>query len=78
MRTLKLFTLSAIVIIAFCFGKLAGTPDNNELQTAKKYLGEVKYNLQKAASDYNGHRTQAVNYVDLAMKEINDGLATPK
>jgi hypothetical protein len=83
MRTLKLFAVSAIIIIAFCFGKLVNTTkqeqsNNNELLAAKKYLGEVKHNLQKAASDYNGHRTKAVDYVDLAMKEINDGLATQK
>src|SRR5450631_4095043 len=34
-RTLKVLAFSAVVLAAFCFGKFAGTPDNNELQSAK-------------------------------------------
>jgi len=45
---------------------------------AKKALENAEKQLQQAAHDYNGHRTKAIELVDQAIKEINEGIASDK
>lgn len=78
MKTIKLFAIGAAVIGAFCFGKSMATGNHPEMMAAKEKLESAKINLQKAAHDYSGHRAKAIEHVDLAIKEINDGITSVK
>ncbi|MGZ4035159.1 MAG: hypothetical protein ACXVPU_06800 [Bacteroidia bacterium] len=83
MKTLKIFTVSALIIFAFCFGKSINNPTtlpekHPEMMAAKKHLEEAKAELKKAAHDYAGHRVKAIELTDGAIKEIMDGIASEK
>jgi predicted lipid-binding transport protein (Tim44 family) len=56
-----------------------GAPANDKdehphMDAAKKALDNAKNQLQQAVHDYNGHRAKALDLVDQALKEINEGL----
>jgi hypothetical protein len=72
MKTLKLFALAALLIGSFCFGRSLNKTEMKvveypEMMAAKKHLEGAKDNLQKAAKDYDGHRTKAVQLVEKAI-----------
>ncbi|MGZ3932796.1 MAG: hypothetical protein ACXVP0_16125 [Bacteroidia bacterium] len=77
MKTIKTLAICAAIVGAFCFGK-AYQEKHPHMTAAKTKLEEAKAQLQKAAHDYSGHRTKAVSFVDQAIKEINDGIASDK
>ena len=74
MRTIKLLSLSAIIILAFCFGRTLGGDKHPMMAAAKKNLEQAKANLQKGQHDFGGHRVKAIALVDQAMKEIEEGI----
>ena len=79
MKTVKIFALSALVIGAFCFGKSLSKVETKiveypELNMAKKDLMSGKSHLDKAAKDFGGHRSKASEYVDKAIKEIDEAV----
>jgi len=71
--TLKTLAICAVVVGAFCFGKSFNTAAEEypELMAAKNHLTQGKTNLQKAASDFDGHRVKAIEHLDKAINEIN-------
>jgi len=80
MKTIKLFSLGALVIGAFCFGKVSDSMQDKHphMSAAKNKLQDAKDQLQKAAHTYEGHRVKAIEYIESALKEINEGLASNK
>ena len=52
--------------------------DRPHMDDAKKALENAKKQLKEAAHDYNGHRAKALELVDQAIKEINEGLESEK
>jgi hypothetical protein len=79
MKTIKSLTIGVAIIAAFCFGKAMNFQEKHpHMKGAKVKLEEAKNQLQKAEHDYNGHRTKAVGYIDQAIKEINEGIASEK
>jgi hypothetical protein len=80
MKTIKLFALGALLIGAFCFGKVTNSLQEKHphMSAAKNKLQEAKDQLQKAAHTYDGHRVKAIEYIESALKEINEGLASQK
>jgi hypothetical protein len=79
MKKIKLLAIGALVMGAFCFGKVVGTSEAAaleypEMNAAKKNLEAAKANLQKAAKSFSGHRDEAIKYADKAIKEIDEGI----
>jgi len=84
-RLLALGALVAVVGSGTAYGVLAqGTKPTGEkephpeMTRAKTQLQAAKVSLQKAARDYSGHRTKAVELIDKAIKEIDAGIASDK
>ena len=79
MNKIKVLTISALIIGAFCFGKVlntSGFADKHPMmEAAKKNLEQAKNNLKNAAHDFGGHRIKAIALVDQAIKEIEEGIA---
>ena len=83
MRKIKLVGISVLAIGAFCFGKVVGASDKvqekyPEMMAGKKHLEQAKENLKEAMHDYNGHRVNAIEHIDKAIKEIEEGIASEK
>jgi hypothetical protein len=79
MKTLKLFALSAVMIGSFCFGKSLSKVEIKvveypELNAAKKALLDANSHLAKAAKDFGGHRNKAAEYIDKAIKEVDEAV----
>lgn len=79
MKTFKIMSVSALVVVAFCFGKTFSSFEKNlvefpELNAAKKNLMESKNHLDKAAKDFKGHRAKAIEYTDKAIKEVDQAI----
>jgi hypothetical protein len=79
MKIIKNLALSALVVGAFCFGKSLSTVETKiveypELNMAKKSLMDAKSHLDKAAKDFGGHRSKANDYVDKAIKEVDEAV----
>ena len=79
MKTVKLFALSAVIVAAFCYGKSLSKVEIKiveypELNAAKKGLMDANAHLAKAAKDFGGHRSKAAEYVDKAIKEIDEAV----
>jgi hypothetical protein len=49
--------------------------EHPQMESAKKDLESAKSQLQAAADDYGGHRKQAIELIDKALGQINQGLA---
>jgi hypothetical protein len=77
MKTIKVIAISALVIGAFCFGK-SYQGKHPHMEGAKLKLNEAKNQLQKAEHDYNGHRAKAIEHINMAIKEIDEGIASQK
>lgn len=77
MKTIKVMAVSALVIGAFCFGK-SYQGKHPHMEAAKLRLDEAKNQLQKASHDYNGHRVKAIEHINMAIKEIDEGIASQK
>jgi hypothetical protein len=52
--------------------------EHPHMDAAKKALENAKAQLEQAAHDYNGHRVKALDLVNQAIKEINEGIASDK
>ena len=77
MKTIKLAGVCALIVGAFCFGRILDDK-HPHMNAAKLKLEEAKAQLQKATHDYSGHRAKAIEHIDIAWKEINDGIASQK
>ena len=70
--TLKTVAICALMISAFCFGKAAA--EFPELNAAKRNLQQAKINLEKAATDFGGHKMKAAEAVEKAIKEVDEAI----
>jgi uncharacterized membrane-anchored protein YhcB (DUF1043 family) len=48
------------------------------MEKARHHLEQAKQQLSEAAHDYNGHRSEAVRFVDQALEQIRVGIETAK
>jgi hypothetical protein len=79
MKTVKILALSAAFIGVFCFGKSLSSSEMKaleypELNAAKNKMTEAKGNLAKAAKDFGGHKAKAAEYLDKAIKEVDEAI----
>ena len=79
MKTLKVLALSAVIVGAFCYGKSLSKVEVKmveypELNAAKRSLMDANSHLSKAAKDFGGHRSKAAEYVDKAIKEVDEAV----
>jgi hypothetical protein len=72
-RTMKLIAFSAIIVGAFAFGRSFNI-EFPELNAAKNNLLKAKENLNKAATDFGGHKAKSLEYLDKAVKEIDEAI----
>ncbi len=59
-------------------GALVGTAlavNQPHMQSALSSLQTARYNLEHATSDKGGHRTNALNYVNYAITEVQRGIS---
>ena len=66
---LSLFALLLAAIIA------TGAPDQPFMQAARADLQTAKRELQRATPDKGGHRVKAINLVNQAIAQVNQGIA---
>ena len=64
--------IGALVISAFCFGRAVA--EFPELNAAKRNLQQAKMNLEKAATDFGGHKMKAAEAVERAIKEVDEAI----
>ena len=59
--------LGIIVLLAVA---TAGAEEDAELRAAQRELKQARAHLQQADRDYDGHRRQAVEHLDEALREV--------
>ena len=78
--TVRTLAICALVVGAFCFGKSFSASSVKmdefpELTAAKNHMLQAKTNLQKAASDFGGHKAKAMDHLEKAIGNIDDAIA---
>ncbi|MBS1488943.1 MAG: hypothetical protein JSS93_00270 [Bacteroidetes bacterium] len=71
--TLKTMSVIALVAGAFCAG-VAAAVEFPELTAAKNHMMQAKNNLQKAATEFGGHKAKSLEYLDKAIKEVDEAV----
>jgi len=65
--------LLALMIMLPTLPSLSNPPQRDspaELESARKQLQGARYNLDRAGSDWGGHRAEALKHVDEALREL--------
>jgi hypothetical protein len=74
---MKIATLILLVLMITLptIPSLSGPPQRDspaELEAARKQLQGAKYNLERAGSDWGGHRVAATKHIDEALWELGE------
>jgi ElaB/YqjD/DUF883 family membrane-anchored ribosome-binding protein len=67
--------LGIIVVVLLALGTAAAEEDA-EMRAAQRELKQARAHLQQADRDYQGHRRQAVEHLDEALREVRAALET--
>ncbi|MBS1949456.1 MAG: hypothetical protein OJF59_000459 [Cytophagales bacterium] len=70
--TLKITAVIALVAGAFFAGVAA--VEFPEMTAAKNHMIQAKNNLSKAATQFGGHKAKALEYLDKAIKEVDEAV----
>jgi uncharacterized membrane protein YccC len=69
----RLFGIIVVVLLAV---GTAGAEEDAEMRAAQRELKQARAHLQQADRDYQGHRRQAVEHLDEALREVRAALET--
>ncbi len=67
--------LLALMIMLPAVPSLSHPPQRDvpaELESARKQLQGARYNLDRAGSDWGGHRVEAMKHIDEALGELGE------
>jgi len=65
--------LAPVLVVLFVIGCVTGRGQPH-MQAALDHLQSAKAELQSAVSDKGGHRVRAIELVDRAIEQVNDGM----
>ena len=67
--------LLALMIMLPAVPSLSHPPQRDspaELESARKQLQGARFNLDRAGSDWGGHRAEALKHIDEALRELGE------
>ena len=73
-----MISLRTAVLLVFASAASVGATGDHEMLAAQQELKLAKDHLRDAGTEYEGHRRNAVEHIDRALKEIRLGLEISK
>ncbi len=77
-KPIAIFSSSALLVLLACGGgsasiRAAGA-EQPHMATARDHLKEARAALERAEANKGGHRERAIEHVDQALAQVNEGI----